>query len=87
MKITDIQIIEFGGLENRSFTLDGGLNIFEGDNESGKSTLWLFIKFMLYGMAKKGTAERERSINRLSHRAAGTMTLECDGIEYSLSVC
>ena len=84
MKITDIQIIEFGGLENRSFTLDGGLNIFEGDNESGKSTLWLFIKFMLYGMAKKGTAERERSINRLSHRAAGTMTLECDGIEYRI---
>lgn len=84
MKITDIQVIEFGGLENRAFTLDGGLNIFEGDNETGKSTLWLFIKFMLYGMAKKGTAERERSINRLSHRAAGTMTLTCENVEYRI---
>ncbi|MBE6667346.1 MAG: hypothetical protein E7607_03440 [Ruminococcaceae bacterium] len=84
MKIIDIQIIEFGGLENRRFTLDGGLNVFEGDNETGKSTLWLFIKFMLYGMAKKGTSERERSINRLSHRASGTMTLECDNVEYRI---
>ncbi len=84
MKIIDIDIVEFGGLLDRHYTLCEGLNIFEGENESGKSTLWLFIKFMLYGMPKKGTPEREKALNRASHRALGSMTVENLGKKYRI---
>ena len=43
MRIKELNIIEFGGLCDRRFELSEGLNIFEGNNETGKSTLWLFI--------------------------------------------
>ena len=43
MKIKELNIIEFGGLSSRSFSLTNGLNIIEGENETGKSTLWLFV--------------------------------------------
>ena len=68
----------------RRFDLSQGINIIEGDNEAGKSTLWLFIKFMLYGMPKKGNPERERAINRMTHRAVGTMTLTVGGVDYRI---
>lgn len=84
MKIKELNIIEFGGLTDRHYELSGGLNIFEGNNETGKSTLWSFIKFMLYGIPKKGHPERERSVNRMSHRAAGTMTVVYGTDEYRI---
>ena len=79
MRIKELNVIEFGGLAGRRFELSDGINIFEGNNEAGKSTLWLFIKFMLYGMPKKGHPERERSINRMTHRAIGTMLVSHEG--------
>ena len=84
MRIKELNVIEFGGLAGRRFELSEGINIFEGDNEAGKSTLWLFIKFMLYGMPKKGHPERERSINRMTHRAIGTMLVSHEGEEYRI---
>ncbi len=84
MKIEQLNIIEFGGLSDRHYTLSEGLNIFEGDNETGKSTLWLFIKFMLYGMPKKGQAERSRSVSRTTHTASGTMTVTHGGETYRI---
>lgn len=84
MIIKELNVIEFGGLVGRRFDLSQGINIIEGDNEAGKSTLWLFIKFMLYGMPKKGNPERERAINRMTHRAVGTMTLTVGGVDYRI---
>jgi AAA15 family ATPase/GTPase len=60
MRIDKIFISEFGALKNRSFSLKDGINVFEGQNESGKSTVVSFIRFMLYGMPKK-TASQELS--------------------------
>ena len=57
MRIDKITVIEFGALKNRSFSLTDGINIFEGQNESGKSTLVSFIRFMLYGMPKKTNSQ------------------------------
>ena len=90
MKIIKLDIIEFGGLTDRHFELCEGLNIFCGDNETGKSTVWAFVKFMLYGLPnKKGHPDRIRGINRSTHRAYGTMTVLWGGelyiIERSLS--
>ena len=84
MKIKELNIIEFGGLCDRRYELSDGLNIFEGNNETGKSTLWLFIKFMLYGMPKKGHPERDRAISRTTHNAVGTMTVEYKNEEYRI---
>ena len=42
MIIKELNVIEFGGLIGRRFDFSRGINIIEGDNEAGKSTLWLF---------------------------------------------
>ena len=82
MKILELNIFEFGGLKDRSFQLSRGLNLLEGENEAGKSTVWLFIKFMLYGLPKKGQEERIRSVSRDGHAAKGVMRVRVGGEEY-----
>ncbi|MBQ2999338.1 MAG: AAA family ATPase [Clostridia bacterium] len=84
MKILSLNIVEFGGLSGRQFDLSEGLNIFEGENEAGKSTVWLFIKFMLYGMPRKGHEDRERSVSWRGHRAVGSMRVRHEGREYRI---
>lgn len=84
MKLLELNILEFGGLSDRHIVLSEGLNILEGENEAGKSTIWLFIKFMLYGMPRKGHEERERSVSWRSHRAAGSMRVLHKGEEYRI---
>ena len=46
MKIKKIEIDGFGKINNRLFTLQPGMNVFYGCNESGKSTVQSFIKGM-----------------------------------------
>ena len=82
MKILELNIYEFGGLKDRTLSLSRGLNLIEGENEAGKSTVWLFIKFMLYGLPKKGQEERIRSVSRDGHCAKGSMRVLHDGEEY-----
>ncbi len=84
MKILKIDINEFGGLTDLHLDLSEGLNILEGDNEAGKSTIWLFIKSMLYGMPKKSSPEHDKAINRTTHRAFGSMTLCHEGKIYRI---
>jgi len=84
MKILSLNIVEFGGLSDKQFDLSQGLNIFEGENEAGKSTVWLFIKFMLYGMPRKGHEDRERSVSWRGHRAVGSMRVLHEGQEYRI---
>ena len=47
--IEKIEIISFGKLKNASVTATSGINILSAPNESGKSTLASFIKFVFYG--------------------------------------
>lgn len=84
MKILELNILEFGGLCDRHITLADGLNLLEGENEAGKSTVWLFIKFMLYGMPRKGHEDRERSVSWRTHRAVGSMRVRHEGEEYRI---
>lgn len=88
MQIKELYITEFGGIKNRKieFSTDGNLNIIYGENESGKSTVLLFIKFMLYGIQRKAQSntERERSLSFSSGTAAGSLTLLHDGVEYRI---
>ena len=84
MRIKELQIDVFGGLKDRKLTFEDGLNLIEGENESGKSTVMLFIKFMLYGLPRKGNEERDRSVSRQEHCARGSMTLSHGGEDYRI---
>lgn len=53
MKITELQINNFGKLHQKKIQPQPGLNIVYGDNESGKSTLHQFITGMMFGMEKQ----------------------------------
>lgn len=56
MKITDIQIEQFGVWRQLALSLENdGLSVFYGPNEAGKSTLMRFIRGVLYGF-KPGDA-------------------------------
>ena len=83
MIIRSVYIKEFGSIRDRRIEFSDGLNIIEGDNESGKSTLLGFIKFMLYGLPKKAAgeivSEKERAFSWSTGIAAGAMTVELDG--------
>lgn len=49
--IERIEITAFGGLKDVLITPTSGINLFTAPNESGKSTLAAFIKFIFYGFA------------------------------------
>ena len=81
MVIKSINIISFGMIKNRTFEFADGLNVIEGDNETGKSTVGAFIKFMFYGMNK---AEREKYTGWGEPGCSGTLTLESGGDTYRI---
>lgn len=88
MYIKSLHIVSFGPLKEKNITLTPGLNIFEGPNESGKSSVAMFIKFMLYGLSGRGTdgelAERKKYANWDTGCAAGTMILSGAQREYRI---
>ena len=56
MIISCIHIQSFGKINNLTLELDGGINIITGENESGKSTICNFIRFVFYGLPSKTVA-------------------------------
>ncbi len=88
MKIDKITINEFGVLKDVSFNLKDGINIFEGRNESGKSTVVAFIRFMLYGLPKKlpseTVSERDRILNWDTLSASGSMEITVPDGKYRI---
>lgn len=88
MYIKHLKIESFGVLRDREVELSDGLNIIEGANESGKSALAMFIKFMLYGLSGKSTggdlSERRRYVNWDTGCAAGTMIVSGEEGEFRI---
>ena len=86
MRIHTIHILSFGGLREREFTPGDGVNVYYGENETGKTSVAMFVKFMLYGLNPKpdtadGLSERIHFVNRETGQAAGWMTVEtADGV-------
>jgi len=76
MRIKEIYIQSFGGLTDRHFQLDKGLNVLEGPNESGKSTLAAFIKYIFYGPGSKNAPDRKRYLT--GAKAGGWLKLITD---------
>ena len=82
MIIRKINITSFGSLSDFSAELSGGLNIISGANESGKSTILAFIRFVLYGLpsrrSEEGLLEYDRALSWASGRAEGSIEIECE---------
>ncbi len=82
MIIRKINITSFGTLSDFSAELSSGLNIISGENESGKSTILAFIRFVLYGLpsrrSEEGALEHDRALSWSSGRAEGSIEIECE---------
>lgn len=52
MRITELYIRGFGKFSGQRFFLEDGVQVIEGENEFGKSTLHAFIRAMLFGMER-----------------------------------
>lgn len=75
MYIEKLNISTFGRLNSFELELSPGMNIVEGANESGKSTIAAFIKFMFYGFNQR---ERASLVSWDTAGAAGTLTFKTE---------
>ncbi len=76
MIIERIAIERFGNLSDLRLEFGPGLNVLVGDNESGKSTVAAFIRYMLYGFSQNAPSdlpEREKRVSWEEGLAAGEM--------------
>ena len=65
MRLIKCHIDNFGKLHDKDYVFNKSLNVFNGENGSGKSTFAAFLKAMLYGFdnkKEKGAFEKERNI-------------------------
>ena len=49
MEILELELKHFGKFTDHKVSLQPGINIIYGSNESGKSTIHAFIRAMLFG--------------------------------------
>ncbi len=85
MIIEKIVIKSFGRITDMTLEFSDKINVIEGENESGKSTIAAFIKYMLYGFNDDGAAElseRKKRINWDTGVAAGSMYVRVGGKRY-----
>ncbi len=78
MYIKELHISAFGPLKDRVLTFDRGLNIIEGKNETGKTSVAMFIKFIFYGLSARAAdtvSERRLYVNRERGVASGFAVL------------
>ncbi|MBR5314306.1 MAG: AAA family ATPase, partial [Clostridia bacterium] len=82
MYIENIKIGNFGKLSNKEIELSSGVNVIEGNNESGKTTLSEFIKFVFYGLSNKNSdgemSERKRHISWKTNDVSGSVVINTE---------
>lgn len=90
MKIHRIHLNHFGKIKNLPLTFGDGIHVISGDNESGKSTLHVFLQAMLFGMERsRGRGARQDAYTRYqpwerSGSYGGVLELDKDGCRYSI---
>lgn len=90
MIIEKITIKSFGMIRDASFEFSDSINVIEGSNEAGKSTIAAFIKYMLYGFdaddEKDGELlERPKRLNWETGLAEGSMTVKVKDKRYLIT--
>ncbi len=81
MRISSIRIGSFGAIRDRRYDVSGGLTVFYGSNESGKTTTMEFIRSVLVPNNKRNQyPERKKSdhgsLEYTEDGDAGVLTLE-----------
>lgn len=88
MIIKKINIVSFGTLRGFHAELEDGMNIISGANESGKSTILAFIRFIFYGMPSRrsedGVLEHERALSWADGVAEGSLEINCESGAYRI---
>lgn len=88
MYIEKIAIESFGSLSSVSYDLTSGVNILRGNNESGKSTIAAFIKFIFYGLSGKlpdqSMTEKTRYTNWDHGISGGYLVVNENGKRYRI---
>ena len=89
MIIEKIDIKSFGALTNTTLEFTDTVNVIEGQNEAGKTTIAAFIKYMLYGFAAstegEELSERKKRINWTTGTAQGSMIVRVKGKRYLIN--
>ncbi len=90
MKIRELYIKNFGKFSDKKIVLNDGINLFYGENESGKTTIHTFIKSMLFGLERgRGRASVNDTFSLYEpwenpNYYAGTLRFECGGKQFCL---
>ena len=89
MIIEKINIKSFGMLTDMTLEFSPTINVIEGQNEAGKSTIAAFIKYMLYGFEGgaegEELSERSKRLNWATRKAEGSMTVRVKGKQYLIT--
>lgn len=91
MRIRQLIIKNFGKMKDKDVELTGGINLFYGENESGKSTIHTFIKSMLFGLERgRGRASVNDTFSIYEpwenpNYYSGMLKFESGGKRFSLS--
>ena len=88
MIIEKIVIKSFGRITDMTLEFSDKVNVIEGENESGKSTIAAFIRYMLYGFDNEqgeGLGEREKRINWDTGIASGSMYVRVGDKRYLIT--
>ena len=83
MYIKEINIRTFGGLCNKTLKFTNGLNVIYGANESGKSTVIAFIKYIFYGISGRKN-EFKRYVPLSGEPMCGSITVCDNDVEYEI---
>lgn len=88
MVIDRITIGHFGGVKQFDCSFTEGINLIEGRNEAGKTTISTFIKFIFYGLSGKtkggGLSERRKYQSWETDSADGSLEFTHKGTRYRI---
>lgn len=90
MQLLELKVKNFGKISGKNLKLEKGINVIYGENESGKTTLYTFIKSMLFGMERgRGRAAANDEFSRYEpwenpNFYAGVLRFECGGKHFRL---
>ena len=89
MIIEKIEIRSFGLLRDMTLEFAPTVNIIEGQNEAGKTTIAAFIKYMLFGFDTvendEVLSERKKRINWETGTAEGSMVVRIKDKRYLIT--
>lgn len=88
MVIEKITIGHFGGVKDYECSFTDGINLIEGRNEAGKTTIGTFIKFIFFGLSSKtkggSLSERRKYQSWDTESAEGSLEFSHRGNRYRI---